>query len=380
MLGMTGMMTILLLAVASSSLSAQGTQVCPDDTDTPAILESAIDKSFAALRTGGAPPPTCLLTAIAKTPAAYSDSTINQALAVSDALVKANPEDAANLSARITLLSRARRYADVGPALDRLFAVEWVRLTLDHYKMAIAAAQRLSDTVQMDRHLAGALMRFPQATQLNTELAILRQVPRLTALLDTVKRVIKADPRKVDGYASLISIHGNLGQVDSALAYTRIALTRRVQRQTVATALESLLGVLLRRAQLHNAYDVWEATLPVALTIDSTFSTPTSMHLVALSLSAVVSERITLLTHLLTGTVIDQRTGMMRTMTPADIPPAVKALGCPKLAELTRQVAQAQERLDAGGNRFAPETVPAILGGLGQMRGRIAFLQARCNP
>ena len=371
---------VLPAAIAGGQQTRSPASECPDSSDTPAILDYAVDQAYLEWRRkpDGPLPPVCLFEAIARAPHAHSDSAVLQTLALSAAALKRVPDDSPNLAARLILLSRAALYLEVGPTFDNLWVVDGSRTTLAACKLAIAAAIRTHDTAGMHKYLGNAATRFPAATQIVAEYRILGQVPRLRALLDTVYRAMKKDRTLIEGYASLASIYGNLNQPDSALAYTRLALARGVKRPIVAGALESLIGVRLRRAQLLSAADVWTETLPLAVSIDSTLSTPASKYLVALSLSEVVADGARLAQSVLFGVIYDVSTGKsMVTVTPGT-EARHRVITCGRLVELNAMIDLAREKLKAGGDRFAPETIPTILGGLQKMRTTIALLEPRC--
>src|SRR5207248_6069063 len=127
-----------------------------------------------------------------------------------------------------------------------------------------------------------ATARFPAATQLDAEYRVLRQVGWLRALIDTVHRAMKADPKRTGGYASLASIYGNLEEPDSVLVYVRKGLSARASRREMSASMQSLIGGLIRHAEIQDAPDVWEKSLPIAFDVDSLLSASETKYLVAL--------------------------------------------------------------------------------------------------
>jgi hypothetical protein len=88
---------------------------------------------------------------------------------------------------------------------------------------------------------------------------------------------------------------------------------------------------------------VWEDALTVASAIDSTVSTPETKYLVAIASTEVAGYRFRLLP-------------VKQPKIAVDLRPTV----CPSIPAILALVARATERLAAGGDRFSPETVPAI--------------------
>lgn len=367
------------LCVGSGSLAAQGNNACPDATDTRNVLVYYVDRAFRAHAADPSSlPQPCLVLAIYKSPNAYPDSTVTQMLALTEGLLKGMPDQQALLTARLAFLYRLGRFGDARAAFDRLATEDSSRITLPGYKLAIAAARRDADTASMLKYLAAATGQFPTTSQFTAEYSILRQVGRLRALVDTVHRAMKADPRRTGGYASLASIYGNLEQPDSAFAYIQKGLAAHSPRPEMATALRSLIGALLRHAQIADAPDVWEATLPVAFAADSVLSTPETKHLVALSISRIVVYRIDPVNFYLAEVHLGPGRGTFESLDLSRVPKSSKDPECPSIATVLRLVATANERLASGGNKFAPETLPAIAAALNTVAARVAPLQHGC--
>ena len=342
---------------------------CPDSSDTEGIVESNLFKAVRAMQSApDVAVPSCFPAAIATRPWSYSDSTVRAALMISDAVQKKSPGDVVNLQARLSLLPRVGRSREVRTSFDAMVARDGSKATLENYRLAIAASMRAGDTASRVRLLAAAVRRYPNSATLVAENNIMRQLARLYRLPDSVHQILRFDPSRSGGYATLASIYGNLDRADSALYFTRLALARGVPRGDVAPSLQSLIGVALRKAQLLDAPDIWEETLPLARTIDSTLSTDASKHLFALSLVQVVSARADAYTDVL-GSPFDG---------PMKIPAERRNTTCANVRALPRMLDAAQQLFGAGGNRFASGTMPAINAGIGKLRQQVDQLERRC--
>lgn len=367
------------LCSAPAQLTAQGDHACPDPTDSRSVVVYYVDKAYRDHATDPSRlPQPCLVLAIYKTPLAYPDSTVVAMLSLTDDLLTKFPNELSLITARFAFQYRLRRFADVRHGFDAMATADSSHITLPAYKLAIAAARRDADTTSLFKYLTAATTQFPTTSQFSAEYSILRQVGRLHALIDTVHRAMKADPRRTGGFASLASIYGNLEEPDSAFAYVKKGLAAHASRTEMATALQSLIGSLLRHAQINDAPDTWERTLPVALTADSVLTTPESKHLVALSIARIVAYRIDSLNFYLPDVDLGAGRGHFSSIDVTRVPRSGGDPECPSIATALRLVATAKERLASGGDKFAPETAPAIVGALQNVAVRLAPLQRGC--
>jgi hypothetical protein len=342
---------------------------CPDSTDTPGIIESNVSRASRAVKASPAiTVPACFSAAVAQDAWGYADSTVRAAVALSDAVFQRSPTDAVNLQARLALLPRVGRSREVPANFNALIQRDTSKATLANYRLAIAASMRARDTAARIRLLAAAVRKYPSAASLVAENNIMRQLARLHRLPDSVHQILRFDPSRSSAYATLASVYGNLDRADSALYFTRLALSRGVPRGDVAPSLQSLIGVVLRKAQLLDAPDVWESTLPLARTIDSTLSTDASKHLYALALVQVVSARADASKRILGGPLDG----------PLTVPADQRNTTCANVRALPRMLDAAQQLFGAGGSRFASETMPALSAGVGRLRQQIDQLERRC--
>lgn len=357
-----------------SAGAAQPAVPCPDNTDTPQIIEYTVGVSYRAFKQNPANAlPSCFVEAIGAKVKSYNDTILSMVLQMSDTLFAHQPTDAANLAGRIPLLTHMTRYREVPGTFDRLLRVDSSKATLANYRLALAATVRGNDSQARLRYLTAAARKFPNATSIVADYNIQRQIPRLIALIDSTHQIMRLDPRRTGGYATLASIYGNLDMPDSALAYTRKALAAGVPRSDVAPSLQSLIGVVMRKAQLVDTPDLWDKTLPIAHQIDETLSTDASKHLLALSWVQVSSNYVNMARYALGGTEAELA-NHARTL--ADAPTRAKA--CQALGMVPGFLDQASRALEQGGNRFSTESVPAIQSGISIVRADAAQVRKRC--
>jgi hypothetical protein len=367
----------LLLAVAR--VSAQ--TACPDTgmVSRSIALEMTTEYATWRARPEVPPPEPCWFMAVARAPYSHPDSVILKTLELSEVALRRTPGDPEVLYARLILLSRAGRYAEVGPAMDSLFVNRPGATNEETHRLTIAAAMQLQDTLAITNRLANAATRFPRSTIFAAEYDVWRQIPRLRALVDTVHRIMKKDPTLTVGLINLTSIYGNLDQPDSAIAYAKLALRAGRTREEVGKGLESLIGLRMRRAKILDTPRQWASTLPVALAVDATLSTPASRYLVALALAEIVRGETRLAQYISYGLDNGEPEGFGRQATDASGKTYLRVMTCERLAELERMIAKSRAKLAAGGNLFLPETVPALRDGLTAMSGALAQLKPRCS-
>jgi tetratricopeptide (TPR) repeat protein len=374
------------LAACSSSKPTGGTPVpatsaasaadiaCPDNTDTPQIIEYTVGARYRAFKQNRANLlPGCYVEAVGSKINSHSDSILSATLEMSDALQARNPDDAANLAGRIPLLTRATRYREVPGTFDRMVRLDSSRASLANYRLALAAAMRGNDSTARLRYLTAAAKKYPNAQSIVADYNIQRQIPRLHALIDSTQQILRLAPGRTGAYATLASIYGNLDVPDSALHYTRRALQSGLSRNDVAPSLQSLIGVTMRKAQLIDDPQLWMRTLSVAAQIDSTLSTDASKHLLALSWVQVASYYVTLAREALGGSDAELAVNAKPL---ADAPTRAKA--CQALAMVPGFLASATRALDQGGARFSTESVPAIQSGIAIVRTEQAQIRRRC--
>lgn len=341
---------------------------CPDNTDTPQILEYTVSVGFRAFKQNAADAlPSCYVAAIGTKDKSFPDSIVMMTLAMSDELMKRNARDPLNLRGRIALLTRAKRYREVPATFDQLIRLDTAQGTLANYRMALGATLRGADTTARVRYLAAAARKYPKAQSIVADYNIQRQIPRLRAMIDSMHQILRLAPSRTGAYATLASIYGNLDVPDSAIFYTKKALAAGVPRNDVAPSLQSLIGVVMRKGQLLDSPDTWSSTLPIARAIDSVLSTDASKHLLALTLVQYAAMRI------------DGIGDALNLLGDGPAPRGSARAGfCEELTRTMPMLDEAEARLAAGGSRFSVESVPAITSGISILRGERIDLSKKC--
>lgn len=371
----------IAVALSAAAASGQATMTCPDSLTTARMIDYGVGSVHAVWKANprSGLPPDCVYESIARNPLAHSDSAVVQALDLSAEALRRSPENPVVLKARVTLLSRAGRYAEVAPAVDELFFARPSMLSPTEYRLAVAAAMRMHDTVAIINRLANAATRFPRVDLFAREYEVWRQLPRLRLVIDTVRRRLASEPGLAEAYSILASVYGNLDMPDSALANARRALKRGVPPAVVGPALESLIGMRMRQAQMLGAPEVWQRTLPVALAIDSVLPTPASKYLVALTLSEIVADGTRLAQEIYFGLETGRPEGYGRLEIRDSGSTVLRVMTCERLADLRAMITLASSKLASGGRRFASATNPALQSELDTMKTILEQLKPKCT-
>jgi hypothetical protein len=354
-------------------------QTCPDASAGPSIIVQAVEDARHAMieRPTGAVPPACLVTAFVQIPIVVPESLSEHALGIATELDRRGGGDQREvLASEVTLLSRARRYADVSRAYTRLVAID-PQPTLPLIRMAIVAAHQRSDTAALLRLLSAAASRPEPSPTARMERTVLQQVGALHSAINESRGFVRQNPKYVAAYPSLIGNFGTLGNVDSVVVYIGRALKQGVTRPSLATAVDPAVNTLLRHATLYgNSSDGWETQIAAATRLDSALTTPSTKFLVASLIAQSAEQPIAELSPLIEGSSIFPRMS-------ANAASERRGPACRRIGPLTSSLDVAAARLREGGDRFAVATGVSQLGAaLSAERERLVALQEVCarNP
>ncbi|HEY6219501.1 MAG TPA: hypothetical protein VIV65_05565 [Gemmatimonadaceae bacterium] len=360
---------------------AHGQSNCPDATDTPEILTTYVGVAFRSLKTDpGRPlPEPCLLVTVAQKAHEFRELTINQALTLDSILLVSKPADPALLDAKFLLAYQVRRLDLAKSAFDQLAAVDSARLDRTHFGVAVAAAELSADTASALRYLLAAATRFPDKPNFKVEYDLLRQVPRLRALIDTVRKVVRSDPTKTGGYASLASIYGQLGETDSALAWIARGRRAKTPPADLAGAVASIVNSVTRRAELQRSIEQWEAALSIAFDLDSAYTMDATKYFVAVTIASTVAGRLELQNFFRPTLVTTHGHGSFDSIDITRPPRAPTEDACQSLAVMGKLIAYGQDRMTAGGVRYAQGDIATVTRNLTAISARIRELAKACG-
>jgi hypothetical protein len=349
-------------------------QTCPDPTDGPSIVVNAIEEAHRALvATPSTPlPPVCVISAYAQVPGVMPDSIDAHALTIAAELSRRGASERELLSSEIVLFARARRYADVSRAYDRLVALD-PQPSIETTRLAGAAARQRGDTAALLRILTRAASHPDAPPAFRAELNILRQVSALYSAINEARGLVRQNPKYVAAYPSLVGNFGTLGAADSVVAYVRRGTAQGAARTSLAPALDPLVNTVLRHASLYGSTYGWEGQIASAMRVDSVLSTASTKFLVAALIAQSAEKRISEINALVSGV-----SWLPHAMGETAAPPRTRATGCERIAPLSATLAAAQARLRDGGDRYTGGGVSQVANSLANEQDRLAALRESC--
>lgn len=351
-------------------------QTCPGPADGPSILVNALEDAHRALVANPATPlpPACVLSALSQIRGPMPDSIGDHALAIAAELERRGTTQADLLASEVTLLSRARRYADASRAYARLVAID-PQPPMDIARLAAAAAWQRADTSALLRILSTASRRAEAPPPLRTEYTVLRQVGALRSAINEARGFVRQNSRYTAAYPSLVGNFGTLGLTDSVVAYLRRALAQGTSRASLSPALDPYVNTMLRHATLYGSTYGWDAPIAGAMRVDSALSTPSTKFLVA---SLMVQSVVPAIDEI--GALVTPPSWLPRTIGAADASDAARtrSAGCRRIARVSASVDAADARLRAGGSGFAVPAVQRLVSALSNERSRLEALGDVC--
>jgi hypothetical protein len=269
-------------APAPAPPAAPAWLTCPDPSDGPSIVANHVNEAYRAWSSNPSTqlPPACVFTALAAVTNSVTDSTNGRALALVAEVRRRGPAARELLAAEVLLLARARRFAEVSRAYDRLVAVD-SQPPSDVMRAAMAAARQRGDTASMLRILSRAVSRGDASAQMRTEYNVLRQAKQLWQAINEARGLVRQNPRYFAAYPSLVGNFGTLGLADSVIATSRRALAAGAARNTITPTVETLVSAMLRHAALYGSTYGWDAVIASAARVDSALSMPSTKFLTA---------------------------------------------------------------------------------------------------
>jgi hypothetical protein len=351
-------------------------QTCPDATDGPSVIVNAIEEAHRALVANPSTPlpPACVVGAFARIDGYLPDTLVEHASSLAAAIGRRGPPQRDLLAAEVLLLGREHRFGDVSAAFDRLAAIDSQPAT-DVLRVAIGAAYAQHESARLTRLIAKAAARPDVSPAFRNELNVLRQSSALRSAIAEARGLVRQNPRYVAAYPSLVGNFGTLGESDSVVSYVRRALGQGASRASLQPALDPFVNTMLRRAAIYGDTWSWAQAIAAASRVDSTLSTNSTKFLVASLIVQSIDPQIGELGGLIGGTSWMPRvTGAAAT----DESMRSRTAACARIAPLLMSLDRAEQRLGAGGERYAGGGVSQLRAGARAERERLTYLQELC--
>lgn len=343
---------------------------CPGPSDGASIVADKINEAHRALAANASTqlPPACVFSALVGVANSVTDSTVGRALALVAETRRRGPEPRELAAAEVALLARARRYAEVTRAYDRLIALD-SQPALHLSRLAMAAARQRGDTASLLRILARTVTRHDAPAAMRTEYNIVRQANQLWAAINEARGLVRQNPRYLEAYPSLVGNFGTLGLPDSVIATSRRAFAAGAARSAILPSVELLVSAMLRHAALYGGTYSWDAAIANATRVDSALSTPSTKFLTAALILYAAETR---------ASEIGVMVGTTELVGTLDAAREQRTTGCRRIPGVAASLDLAERRLREGGDSYKGGN-EQVRTGLTAAREKLASFQDICT-
>jgi tetratricopeptide (TPR) repeat protein len=146
-------------------------------------------------------------------------------LTIVDTLMKNNPGDASIIETQWKILQQMNQWKRAIAAGEEMVKFDTSKADTTYFRRQIASAYQDSQPQLALQFLARATQKFPRDVRLLQAYQLeLQKQGQVQQALDVAKKVIAADPKVDQGYASVIALYAQLQQSDSAVAFAKRAL------------------------------------------------------------------------------------------------------------------------------------------------------------
>lgn len=221
----------------------------------------------------------------------------DKALPIVRDMLNSNPGDASILETYWKLLQANKNWKQAIAIGEEMVKFDSSKADTTYFNRQIGAAFADSQPQIILQYLAKATAKFPKNTHFWLGYSQeLRRQGQLQQALDAAKKALAIDPKLDNGYATVLSLYVALGQVDSALAFGKLALASGADKDAIGGALLTLIGPAMNRAQQKDTVRAdWEEVYHMSAVVDSLVpqvQTAFFMSLAAFKTAAVVLPRV----------------------------------------------------------------------------------------
>jgi hypothetical protein len=343
---------------------------CPGPSDGASIVADKINEAHRALTSNLSTqlPPACVFSALAGVANSVTDSTVARALALVAEARRRGPQPRELGAAEVVLLARARRYAEVTRAYDRLVALD-SQPALQVSRLAMAAARQRGDTASLLRILARTVARHDAPAAMRTEYNVLRQAGQLWTAINEARGLLRQNPRYLAAYPSLVGNFGTLGLADSVVATSRRAFAAGATRGAILPSVELLVSAMLRHAALYGGTYSWDPAIASATRVDSALSTPSTKFLTAALIVYAAEAR---------SSEIGVMLGATAMVGALDTAREQRTTGCRRIPSVAASLDLAERRLREGGDSYKGGN-EQVRSGVVAAREKLSSLQDICT-
>ena len=210
----------------------------------------------------------------------------DKALTIIDDQMKQNPGEASIIETQWKIFQNTNQWKRAIAAGEEMVKFDTSRADTLYFRRQVGAAIQDSQPQLALQFLARATQKFPKNVFfLQAYSQRLRDQGQVQQALDVAKKVIAADPKADQGYATVVVLYTQLGQPDSAVAFARQALAMSpdsATKESIGKGLLALIGPALTKAQTDTGAAVssemqkanWAQVLKLSASVDSIVPSP----------------------------------------------------------------------------------------------------------
>ena len=228
----------------------------------------------------------------------------DKALVIVQEQMKQNPGEASIIETQWKILQATNQWKQAIAAGEEMVKFDTAKADTMYFRRQVGAAIQDSQPQLALQFLARATQKFPrnvfflQAYQ--TRLQTQGQVQQA---LDVAKKVIAADPKAPQAYASVISLYTSVGRVDSAVAFAKQSLVGAdsATKAQINLGLLTLISPAMKKAQEDTgatpnvARENWTEVYKLSASVDSIAPAPNTaffMSYAAYNLASNAATRV----------------------------------------------------------------------------------------
>ena len=277
-----------------------------------------------------------------------TDNQPDKALELIETLLKDNPGDVELVSTKWKVLLAASRWKEAIAVGQELAKLDPAQVTVDYYNRMIGAAQK-GDSASVLRLAEAASAKFPkEISYINLVTQGYAKSGQFPKALEWGRKASQIDPKDPTPWQFILAIQNQMHQPDSMVASAREAAKAGVPKDSLSSALVSVVAPAINTAtSSHNRAD-WQAALSTAQVVDEIVGTAQTKYFVGVSAYSIM------------GDAAQNVQKLYNSGRPArgDIPKM-----CEEIKVIDDNSAIAATNLQAGG-RFEPKTAGELLSNL----------------
>ena len=176
----------------------------------------------------------------------------DKALVIVQDQMKQNPGEASIIETQWKILQATNQWKQAIAAGEEMVKFDTAKADTMYFRRQVGAAIQDSQPQLALQFLARATQKFPKNVFfLQAYQTRLQQQGQVQQALDVAKKVVAADPKAPQAYASVISLYTQVGRVDSAVAFAKQSLVGADSstKAQINLGLTTLIAPAMKKAQ-----------------------------------------------------------------------------------------------------------------------------------